>query len=195
MSRMLRITKREVLAQIPTDSQRHLGVNYILAKLELDAKDVRSEDLYQLKVSVSSLRTKRNSRFNAASRKMDKFESKNSEWLDSEFHIPNLLLKNDMENSASTSRPGRHSLEFKKKSDRSQRREAAIISAQNEHDSSKILMACCHAARKSGEKDLHAVLKDINKTPDRPSKIRKLLDTPTPMIKKKSSFEAHIFTG
>lgn len=115
---------------------------------------MRSEDLDRLKAFISSLRSKCNSRFNKASRKIDKFESNNSEWLDSEFHIPKLLCKKDIENSVSESSSGRPSLEFKEKSDRFQRREAAKISAQNAHDSSKILMACCHAARKSEKKDL-----------------------------------------
>lgn len=91
MSEMLKITKKEILAQIPTDSQRYLGVNYILTKLGMDAEDVKSEDLDRLKASVSFLRSKRNSRFNEASRKIDKFESNNSAWLDSEFHISNVV--------------------------------------------------------------------------------------------------------
>lgn len=65
-----------------------------------------------------------------------------------------------------------------------------MTSAQNEYDTNKIIMACCHAAKTSGEKDLHAVLKNISKSPTRPSKIRELLNTSTPIIKKKTLSEA-----
>ncbi|CAL1672178.1 unnamed protein product [Lasius platythorax] len=190
---MSRLIKREVLDKIPSDSDRHLGVDYILAKLKIDSKNVRMKDLDRLKACVSSLRTRCKEKFNAASRKADKFELKNSAWLDSEFHLPELRVEKNLENSACELSAGRRPLEFQKKSERSQRREAAKISTQNEHDPSRIILACKHAARKSGEKDLHAVLKEVSKSPHRPSKIRKLLDTSTSVIKKKNLNEALSF--
>lgn len=193
---MSRLTKREVLDKIPNDSDRHLGVNffYILTKLKIDSKNVRMEDLDRLKACVSSLRTRRNEKFNAASRKADKFELKNSAWLNSEFHLPELCVEKKIGKSClCESSAGRRPLEFQKKSERSQRREAAKISTQNEHDPSRIILACKHAARKSGEKDLHAVLKEVFKSPHRLSKVRKLLDTSTSVIKKKNPNEALSF--
>lgn len=189
---MSRLTKREVLDKIPSDSDRHLGVDYILTKLKIDSKNVRKDDLDRLKACVLSLRTRRNEKFNAASRKADKFELKNSAWLNSEFHLPELRIENNLENLACKSNAGRRPLEFQKKSKRSQRREIAKISIQNEYDPSRIILTCKHAARKSGEKDLHSVSKELSKSPHRPSKVRKLLDTST-SIKKKTPNEALSF--
>lgn len=189
---MSKLTKREVLDQILSDSERHLGVDYILTKLKIDSKNLRKDDLDRLKACASSLRIRCNEKFNAASRKADEFELKNSAWLNSEFHLSELHIENDFENLVCKPSAGRQPLEFQKKSERSQRREIAKISTQNEHDPNRIILACKHAARQSGEKDLHAVLKELSKSPHRPSKVRKLLDTST-SIKKKIPNEASSF--
>ncbi|EFN87479.1 hypothetical protein EAI_09657, partial [Harpegnathos saltator] len=67
---------------------------------------------------------------------------------------------------------------FDKKSQRSKRRDAAATSSQNENNVQRFLMACRHAAKLSGEKDLNVILKQIQNTPERTNKIRKILKEP-----------------
>lgn len=81
--------------------------------------------------------------------------------MNSKFKIPDLNITNNIEKPSSEIRPGRPSIEFKNKSKRSQRRESADISAQCKHHPLRIVMACRHAARQSGHKDLIAILKGI----------------------------------
>lgn len=57
------------------------------------------------------------------------------------------------------------------------RQDAATISNQNENNSQRISMACRHAAG-SKEKDLFAVFKQIQDTPESTRKIRKLVEDP-----------------
>src|SRR5262249_19797108 len=159
------ITKREVLNKIHSDSDRNLGVDYILEKLNIDPKSVRKEDIDRLKSCVSSLRTRRNEKFRRANFMPDRFETQNSVWLDSEFQVPEVRVLQHFESQAGESSAGRRPLEFSEKSERSQRREAANISSQHDNDPHRILLSCKHAARKSGEKDLHMVLKELSRSP------------------------------
>lgn len=83
------------------------------------------------------------------------------------------------------------SSQFEYKSNRSKRREAATISSQHNHDPWKILTACRHAARCSGEKDLSFIINELCKSPERFEKFRKLLnDDSITEIKKKTPLEA-----
>lgn len=106
-------------------------------------------------------------------------------WLDSEFKVSNLQITDDNQQSVATSNPiGRPTLTFQEKSDRSKRRDASNISRNLNHDLQRILQACRHAAKASGDKDLYRVINEISKSPERPKKIRKLLEKPKSLTKK-----------
>lgn len=64
------------------------------------------------------------------------------------------------------------------------RRESVAISAQCQHDPLKILMAGKYVARRSKEKDFHAILNEVLKTPTRPTEM--LAATLSSIIKKLS---------
>lgn len=142
------------------------------------------DDLQKLKKTVSALQSKRNEKFVAAKRMIERFNLLNEDWLNSEFKIPDLNTIN-VGNRSCEIRSGRPSIEFKDKSERSQRRDSAKISVQYKHVPLRI-MACRYVARQSGHKDLHAILKEISKSLQRPSKVRKLLNTSTVTIIKKT---------
>ena len=181
---MITFTKWEILENIPINGDLSEAMNYLLRKLNIRQKDSCQTGLKHLKAALSTLRTKRNKKWNEVCRIKERFEKKNLSWLDSEFTVPNIKIANESEESSFSSGPGRP-LKFEKKSDRSKRREAANISANLDHDPQRILQACCHAAKHShsGNKDLHAVISRILESPERPKKIRKL-DTMTPIIEK-----------
>lgn len=54
-------------------------------------------------------------------------------------------------------------------------------------------MAGKHAARRSGEKDLHAIMSEVLKAPTCPTKMRKILAATVPSIIKKTPEEALAF--
>lgn len=190
---MSKFTKREDLDIIlNNNNQRESDVLYILSKLKVNIGDVMPDDLQKLRKTVSALQSKRNEKFVAAKRMIKRFNQLNKEWLNSEFKIPDLNTIN-VEKPSSEIRPGRPSIEFKDKSKRSQRRESAEISAQCKHDPLRIVMACRHAVRQSGHKDLTPILKEISKSPQCPAKVRKLLDISTLTIIRKTPEEGLAF--
>lgn len=175
-------TKREIIelfdkAKVDDTSE---AVNYILTKLNLKVEDVMHTEKYnQLRTAVQNLKSKFTEKWKASNRTQIRFQEKNSVWLESEFEIPNFPRLNNLEifdEKFSMSKTGRPNLPFDNKSKRSKRRDIAAISNQNKNDPQKILMACRHAARLSGEKDLFVVLNLIQDTPERARKIRKLLE-------------------
>lgn len=175
-------TKREIIelfdeARVDDISE---AVNYILTKLNLKVGDVMHTKKHdQLKVAVKTLKSKFKLRWEASKRTQIRFQAKNAVWLESEFQIPHFSCPDNLENlgeKISISKPGRPNVAFDQKSQRSKRRDAATISNQNENNPQRILMACRHAARLSGEKDLFTVLKQIQDTPESARKIIKLLE-------------------
>lgn len=151
---MSKFTKQEFLDVIQNNNnQRQSGVLYILLKLKINIGDVIPDDLQKLRKTVSALQSKRNEKFVAAKRMIERFNLLNEEWLNSEFKIPDLNTISNIDKSSSEIRLSRPSIDFKDKSKRSQRREAAEISIQCKHDPLRIIMACRHAARQSGHKD------------------------------------------
>ncbi|XP_011872388.1 PREDICTED: uncharacterized protein LOC105564550 [Vollenhovia emeryi] len=162
--------------------------------MNIQISDIHSDSIISLKNAITSLTAKCSAKFQAAQRIKNRFELKNCEWLNSNFNVPTLQLINDCYNEKacynSTIGFGRPIKEFEDKSDRSKRREAATISAQHNHDPWRILAACRYAARRSGEKDLSSTLNELSKNPERPKKIRKLLNTTTTEIIKKTPLEA-----
>lgn len=155
---MASFTKREILEHIVGNTELTPAINYILKKLNVCEQNITSDTMDRLRKALFSLRSKRNSKFEAACRKRNYFESRNSSWLDSEFKIPDQINVVANEKSTATPGPGRSPVPFDEKSKRSKRREVAVISASVQHDPQKILMACRYAARRSGANDRHALL-------------------------------------
>lgn len=192
---MATFTKREILDLIPGNTNTDVAVTYILNKLNVFNVNITGDNLLNLKRSIASLQTKRNTKLNAVSRKKTRFEEINCTWLDLIFNIPIDTLINESVPSVSHSGPDRPSLDFVNKSSRSKKREIAQISAQFKYDSAKILLVGQHATGHSGEKDLQAVFNELLKSPGRPHKVKKLLDTASSFssIIKKTPEEALAF--
>lgn len=184
---MVKLTKREILNSLSsTDSNS--AIEYILQKLNVSISSLQNEDIDRLQRAISRLKSKRDTKYEAASRKKCRFEQKNAEWLDSEFSIPKFSIDIEKE-KASGSRSGRPPLPFCEKSARSQRRDAALISAHHQNDPLKLLMACRHASRLAGKKDLCSVLQEIS-SPTRAAKVRRLMNEPKTFISKLTADEA-----
>lgn len=98
--------KREILEHIVGNTELTAAINYILKKLNVCEKNITSDAMDRLRKALFTLRSKRNSKFEAAHRKIDYFESKNSSWLDSEFKIPDQINVIDSEKSTVTPGPG-----------------------------------------------------------------------------------------
>lgn len=175
-------TKREIIEHFHKDNVNDINetVNYILTKLNLKVEDVIHTEKYdQLRVAVKTLKSKFKLKWKASKRTMIRFQTQYATWLESEFQIPNFSCFNNsviLDENVSMPKPGRPSIAFDKKSQRSKRRDAATISNQNGNNPQKIVMACRHAARISGDKDLLAVLNEIQDIPEKTAKIRKLLE-------------------
>lgn len=78
-------TKKEILDVILKNENVDSGVTYILSKMNLRNDNVNLRGKEELRSLISSLTTRRNSKFQAAKRMKSKFEMKNAKWLDSEF--------------------------------------------------------------------------------------------------------------
>jgi len=161
----MHFTKREILKLLEQNKEQGLDAvrDYIFLKLNVNIADVSDDALKRLQVALASLKAKNNIKFNAAFRMRNRYESKNSDWLDSKFQIPN-LQSSDHSKKNDTTNMGRPTLAFDKKSNRSKRREAAEISTQHDHNTEKIIMAGCHAARHSSDNDLHYILTNLSST-------------------------------
>lgn len=131
---MAKFTKRPILENIPPGGDLSETLNYILKELNICLKDARPTGLQRLKAALLTLGTKRNKKLEEVRRIKEKFEKKNSGWLDFEFIVPNIKSINHNQEYPSNLKPGRPSLSFEKKSDRSERREAAKISASLDHN-------------------------------------------------------------
>jgi len=184
---MVTFTKREIYQQISNTADTSPAVHYILSKLDVRLEDVCSSELNCLKSTVSTLRTKYNNKYASVYRIKTKFEKKYSSWLDSQFHVPKITIIKDNDTvSSSISGLGRRSIPFCKKSSRSKRREAGKVSASVNHDPQTLIAACRYAVRRSGDKDLYAMLGKISESSERPKKIRKTTTVESPITPKTS---------
>lgn len=104
--------------------------------------------------------------------------------------IPEQINVVDSEKSA-TPGPGRPPVPFNEKSNRSKRREVAVISTSVQYDPQKMLMICRYSVRRSDANDLRAILSKFTDSP--PTKIRKLLDSKTAQVIKKTAEQALVF--
>lgn len=183
----LKFTKREILDVILKDGIDS-GVTYILSKINLCNDNVHFQRKKELKSLISVLRTRYNSKFQAAKRIKSRFEMKNAEQLDSEFVFDyrKLIIDNNDKLKMSNSGPGRPVIDFNM-SDRSKRRDASRISAELKHDSQRILNVCRYAANYLGDRELNAILGEVAASP---AKIKKLIDTPQIVFKSKTPIEA-----
>jgi len=169
---MTEFKKREILEKMAEVKDVNLVINYIINKMNVNTTDIDSVWIGKLKAAILAVISRRNDKFKAVHRMKDRFELQNANWLDSSFIIPTLITA-----GTSNLKPGRPSLQFGKKSDRSKRRAVAAINPNQKHDPQSILMACRQAASRSGNRDLYTVIGYILKSPEQPRKIRKLLET------------------
>lgn len=153
-------------------------VTFILEKLQLQINSIEDKSLEKLRISLRTIRSKRNQKWNSVHRIRSKFETKYAYWLNSSFEIPDLVT--NIEQSASSSehksnsRAGRPPPSFQDLSKRSKMREVAKISLQNKNDPLRLISACRYAAKKSKEKDFELILKEIEESVDRGSKIKEI---------------------
>ncbi|XP_053952723.1 uncharacterized protein LOC128859715 [Anastrepha ludens] len=89
---MTSLKKKEVLQIMLGNNDMNITVDSILTKIAINKSDVGCKGLERLKNALNSLKSKRNAKYQHCSRKIAVFESQNSEWLDSEFTIPDLDL-------------------------------------------------------------------------------------------------------
>ncbi|KAF2902267.1 hypothetical protein ILUMI_03920 [Ignelater luminosus] len=97
-------------------------------------------------------------------------QEKNSEWLSGDFEFPKFGFTINTRLHL-----GRPTLPYEKKSTRSQQRDAAKLSSENQQQTGLIMKAAGIVARATEQSDLAAVLKEVSKSPTRPSKIRTTL--------------------
>lgn len=113
-----------------------------------------------------------------ASRTETYFKSKYAAWLRTEILFETPSEEPNPSHKASGS--GRPSLSYEQKSLRSRRREASQFSKENEDCNVAVMIdAASMAARKQKQTDLASVLKEVNRSPTRPTKIRKMITSPT----------------
>lgn len=158
----MHFAKREILKIIELNKEQGLDAarDYIFLKLNVNIADVTDDALKRLRVALASLKTKNKVRFNAARRIKNRYELKNSAWLDSKFEIPKLTTDLSLKNKIT--KLGRPTLSFNEKSNRSKRREAAEISTQHDNNVEKIIMAGRYAAKHSGDNDMHYILTKLS---------------------------------
>lgn len=112
-------------------------------------------------------------KWNNSHRIQKQFKSKYNKWLGENFVVQK--YKANIESSTSK-RCGRPCLPYQEKSTRSQRREASELTKKiMEEDLDLVMHVTTIAARKRGSRDLAIVINETMKTPNRPSKIRKLI--------------------
>ena len=106
-----------------------------------------------------------------AHRNFNNFKSKHSNWLHVETVSDHLDTDADIVLPPKSSRSGRPRLSYEEKSLRSKRGEVAHLSKETQqHDPKLIVHAASISARQKGDNDLAAVLKEVNRSPSRPSK-------------------------
>lgn len=127
----LTFTKREILDAMNKSKDTNLTINYIIKKFNIcaSAGDIDDECLIRLKRDIASLRVKVTEKYKASKRMKCRYELKNAEWLNSEFKIHSSISKALEQKFVNNLSPGRPSLSFQDMSERSQRREAAVVSA------------------------------------------------------------------
>ena len=111
-------------------------------------------------------------------RNFNNFKSKDSNWLQVETVFDYLDTDADIVLPPKSSTSGRPRLSYEEKSLRPKRGEAAHLSKEiQQHDPKVIVHAASISAHQKGDNDLAAVLKEVNRSPSRPSKVRKMLFT------------------
>ena len=113
-----------------------------------------------------------------ADRNFNNFKSKHSNWLQIETVFDHLDKDAYIVLPPKSSTSGRPRLSYEEKSLRWKRREAAHLSKETQqHDTKLIVHSASMSAHQKGDNYLAAVLKEVNRSPSRPFKIRKMLFT------------------
>lgn len=103
---MASFTKWEILEYIVGNVELTPAINYILKKLNVYKKNIASDTTDRLRKTLFTLlRSKHNNKFEAACRKINYFDSKNSSY-DSEFKIPGEINVDNSEKFTVTSTVG-----------------------------------------------------------------------------------------
>lgn len=114
-------------------------------------------------------------------RNINNFNAKYDNWLQSQttFEILTSGTNTDITTLEEPSTSGRPRLSYAEKSLRSKRREAGqLLKDIEDRDPAFIVQAASMSARQKGQTDLAAILKEVNKSPNRPSKVRKMFISP-----------------
>lgn len=172
---MAKLTKKEVIDLIYKNNNINTTVSEVLNKLNMSADNIIEKDLKRLRNSLSLLKSRHITKFNAARRMKSRYDFENSDWLSSEF-IFSISNSENMQNiSQSRLINGRPTIQFEQQKERTQRRYVSTLSANANHNPERLLIACRYAAKRQGNNDLCNVVNEVLKSPEQPTKIRKCI--------------------
>ena len=121
------------------------------------------------------------------------FKSKHSNWLLVETVFNHLNTDADFVLPPESSTSSRPRLSYEEKLLRSKRREAAHLSKETQQHDPKLIVHAASMIAPKGDNYLAAVLKEVNRSPSRPSKKRKILFTSKKMAVAYAAEEATVF--
>ena len=84
-----KFTNRQIIAHYTTAGDRDPEkiVQFLLGELKINCIDVDEEKLAKLKMKIYNLLTRYDTKWKQANYTRERFEAKNSEWLDSNFEV------------------------------------------------------------------------------------------------------------
>lgn len=174
------ITRRELynvwIAEMESKERVKAVISYFLAKSGL--QKTKTEDYCnKVKLAVRRLTYSINERWIKAKRSKKYFEDSNKIWLSGVFDLPSenvIKIPEDLGIQPSTSNFGRPRSDFSGKSEKGKRLEvSALVSGCSPE---KLVFAAGVSLYKSGKRDAAAILKNINESPTRATKIKKIVN-------------------
>lgn len=163
------------IAEIQSKEKANAVIRYFFAKSGL--QKIKTEDYCdKVKLAVRRLTYSINERWIKAKRSKKHFEDSNKIWLDGLFCLPSentLKIPEDLGIQPSTSNFGRPRSDFLAKSEKGKRLEVSAL--VGECSPEKLAFAAGVSLYKSGKRDAAAILKNINESPTRATKIKKIL--------------------
>lgn len=175
------------LKQPSKNSKNDILVQYVLNKVDASEIDDDCEKLLVEKVRLFCKYLER--KWIKSGRRENQFRNENFSWLNSEisFQIKKAAIK------STSSTVGRPEVPFCKKSEYGKRRAAAELSTAILGQTDLLVQAAATSARKEGNANLAAVLKETIASPTRPSKIKKMYSESQPKPNPLSADEALAF--
>lgn len=153
-------------------------LNLILEKKKIQLQD--DVDSVSLDLFLENFLRLAKKKWKDASSHVHRMETKFGDWLDQEASVPDLNPKTTPQKSTPKSTP-RKTKDFVDLCDRSKRRETADLRASN--GCAKLLHAATSSLMTSGNPDAAHVLAEVQKSPERATKIRRLSAIATSMEK------------